>query len=97
MVSSHAGDSVSFRFNSRSITWVGRICPSCGVADVYLDGAYVTRVDAYSYRGPDVWQAVLFQHSWDRPGSHVIKVVVTSQPDWSAQGSQIYVDNFRTS
>jgi hypothetical protein len=96
MVSSHAGDSVSFRFNASSITWVGRICPSCGVADVYLDGRYATRVDAYAFRGPDVWQAALFQYSWDRPGSHVIKLVVTGQPDWSSQGSQIYVDNFRT-
>jgi hypothetical protein len=97
MVSSQAGDSVSFRFNGQSITWVGRICPTCGVADVYLDGRYVTRVDAYVYRGPDVWQAALFQYSWDRPGSHVIKLVVTSQPDWASKGLAIYVDNFRTS
>jgi hypothetical protein len=97
MVSSHPGDTVSFRFNGRSITWVGRICPSCGVADVYVDGRYAGRFDAYVYRGPDVWQAAMFQYSWDRPGSHVIKLVVTDQPDWAAQGSQIYVDNFRTS
>jgi hypothetical protein len=96
MVSSHAGDSVSFRFTGQSVTWTGRICASCGVADVYLDGVYVTRVDAYSYRGPDVWQAALFEHSWEHPGSHVIKLVVTGQPDWASQGSAIYVDNFRT-
>jgi hypothetical protein len=96
MVSSHAGDSVSFRFNSRSVTWTGRICASCGVADVYLDGAYVTRINAYAYRGPDVWQAALFQYSWDHPGSHVIKIVVTDAPDWSSTGSAIYIDNFRT-
>jgi hypothetical protein len=95
MVTSQAGDSVSFAFTGRSITWTGRICPSCGVADVYLDGRCAGRFDAYAYRGPDVWQAALFQYSWDRPGPHVIKLVVTGQPDWSSKGSQIYVDNFR--
>jgi hypothetical protein len=96
MVTSQAGDSVSFAFTGRSVTWTGRICASCGVADVYLDGGYVTRVDAYAYRGPDVWQAALFQYSWDHPGSHVIKIVVTDAPDWSSTGSAIYFDNFRT-
>jgi hypothetical protein len=95
MVTSQAGDSVSFAFTGRSITWTGRICPSCGVADVYLDGRYVTRIDSYVYRGPDVWQAALFQYSWASLGSHVIKLVITDQPDWSSKGSQIYVDNFR--
>jgi hypothetical protein len=42
-----------------------------------------------------VWQAGLFQYSWAQPGPHVLKLVVSDQPDWASAGSQVAVDSFQ--
>jgi hypothetical protein len=91
---SQTGDSVSYRFRGNGFTWVGRVCSSCGAADVYIDGVYVERVDAYGYRGPDVAQAALFQKSWERNGLHRVDIVVVT-PNYSSTGSEIDVDSFQ--
>jgi hypothetical protein len=93
--SSAAGDTVSVGFSGRSVTWVGRTCAACGEADVYLDGKYVTRIDTYGYRGPQVWQAGLFQHSWARPGWHTLKIVVDGTQNLSSTGAEVDVDSFQ--
>jgi hypothetical protein len=92
--SSTAGDAVSFSFTGRSVTWVGRTCSACGEADVYLDGAYVTRIDTYGYRGLEVWQAGLFQHSWARPGKHTLKIVADGTANILATGTEVDIDSF---
>jgi hypothetical protein len=94
MASSAAGDAVSFAFTGASITWVGRICPSCGEADLYLDGAYVTRVDTFGYKGPLVPQAAVFQQSWAHPGSHTITIVVRGTATALSQGTEVDIDSF---
>jgi hypothetical protein len=90
-----AGSSVSFTFTGRSVTWVGRICPACGEADVYLDGTYVERVDTYGYRGPQVWQAALFQHGWQDLGSHTLTIVVDGTRNLSSTGDEVDIDSFQ--
>jgi hypothetical protein len=94
MASSAAGGAVSFRFTGSSITWVGRLCPSCGEADLYLDGAYVTRVDTYGYKGPLAPQAAVFQQSWTHPGSHTITIVVRGTGNLESQGTEVDIDSF---
>lgn len=69
--------------------------PPCGEADVYLDGAFVTRVDAYGYRGPTVEQAPLFEHSWDKPGPHTIKIVATGTRNYESTGTEVALDSFQ--
>jgi hypothetical protein len=93
--SSQAGDAVSVTFTGRSVTWVGRTCAACGEAEVYLDGKYVTRIDTYGYRGPEVWQAGLFQHSWSGPGTHTLKIVVTGTSNLSSTGTEVDIDSFQ--
>jgi hypothetical protein len=95
MASSTAGDSVSFRFTGSAVTWAGRICPACGEADVYLDGTYVTRVDTFGYRGPQIWQAAMFQHSWTHPGNHTLTIVVTGTKNFNSTAAEIDIDNLR--
>lgn len=92
---SHGGDSVSYAFTGRRITWVGRICPGCGEADVYLDGKFVTRVDTYGYRGPTVEQAALFEHSWPTAGAHTIRIVATGSRNFESTGSEVDVDSLQ--
>jgi hypothetical protein len=93
--SAQAGDSVSVSFTGTGVTWVGRICPACGEADVYLDGAYVTRIDTFGYRGPQVWQAAVFQHSWTRQGRHTLKIVVDGSQNLGASSAEVDIDSFQ--
>lgn len=95
--SGQAGDAVSYLFSGRSVTWVGSICPSCGEADVYVDGKFATRVDTYGYRGPDVSQAALFEYSWQTAGSHVLRVVVTGTRNLESSGTSVNIDSFQVS
>jgi hypothetical protein len=89
-----SGDAVSFTFTGASVTWVGRDCGMCGEADVYLDGAFVTRVDAYGYRGTELWQAALFTHSWPAAGKHTLKIVASGR-NFSSGGTRIYIDSIQ--
>jgi hypothetical protein len=66
----------------------------CGEADVYLDGAFVTRVDAYGYRGTELWQAALFTHSWPAAGKHTLKIVASGR-NFSSGGTRIYIDSIQ--
>jgi hypothetical protein len=93
--SSRAGDAVSFSFTGASVTWVGRVCAACGEADVYLDGRYVTRVDTFGFRGPEVWQAGVFQHSWAYIGKHTLKIVVDGTQNLASAGAAVNVDSFQ--
>lgn len=95
MTSSNAGDSASYTFTGDQITLTGRLCPACGEADVYIDGQYATRIDEYGYRGPDVWQAALFEQSWAHPGRHTIKIVVDGTSNISSTGNVISIDAFQ--
>lgn len=95
MASSQAGDSVSYTFTGDQITLVGRLCPACGEADVYIDGQYATRIDGYGYRGPAVWQAALFEDSWQHQGPHTIKVVVDGTKNISSTSDEVDIDAFQ--
>ena len=91
-VSSQAGDSASYTFTGQQVTLVGRLCPACGEADVYVDGQYATRIDGYGYRGAEVWQAAVFEESWGHPGRHTIKVVVTGTKNINSTGVEVDLD-----
>jgi hypothetical protein len=97
-----AGDSVEYKFQGAGITWVGKLCPACGLADVYLDGALDATVNTYA---PDFhafrsdqqggWQAPVYERSWTSPGEHTIRIVVRPDKDMSAQGHTVYLDAFQ--
>ena len=39
---------MSVEFTGRNIAWIGTKAANHGQADLWLDGAYVTRIDLYS-------------------------------------------------
>jgi hypothetical protein len=90
-----AGNTVSYTFTGTAITWTGRTCAACGEADVYLDGKYVTRVDTFGYRGPQIWQSLLFQQSWAHPGEHTLKIVVDGTKNFFSAGTEVDIDSFQ--
>lgn len=94
-VSSTAGSTASFTFTGSSVDWIGKVGANCGYADVYIDGVYATRVDTFGFRGPDAWQAPLFEKSWPSAGTHTIKVVVTGLKNESSSGTYVHIDSFQ--
>ncbi|MBI3746171.1 MAG: transglycosylase family protein [Chloroflexi bacterium] len=73
-----ARTSVWFDFTGDSIAWIGPKGPTRGQARLYLDDVLVRTVDVYapSFRP----RAVLFSTSFDRVGSHRIRIEVLGTP-----------------
>lgn len=99
-----AEDSVEVSFSGDAVTWVGKLCPSCGMADVYVDDKLQTRVDTYApdphqFRADDQgeWQVPVFEKSWPESGPHRIRVVVTNLKNMLSQGHTIFLDSFQVS
>jgi hypothetical protein len=93
-VSATAGDTATVRFTGRRITWVGRLCASCGKADVSLDGSFAARVDTYGYRGPTADQVALYQATFPTSGPHTLQVRVLGSRNYDSRGSGVTVDAF---
>ena len=82
--------SLNFPFTGNQIAWKAMVCPSCGVAKVYIDGAFRGRVrlDSSETRyDQKVFEVVV------GGGSHAISVV--AEPD--LPGKTINVDRFSVS
>jgi hypothetical protein len=97
---STAADAAEYSFHGNGVTWVGKQCPSCGMADVYLDGKLEAHVDTYKpdfhlFRADDQggWQVPVFQKTWPESGRHVIRIVATSLKNMLAGGHEVYLDS----
>jgi hypothetical protein len=96
------GDSAEYKFRGDGITWVGKLCPACGMAAVYIDGILDTAVDTYEpdfhiFR-PDLqggWQAPVYEKTWTSPGEHTIRIVVRTERDMMSRGHELYLDAFQ--
>jgi hypothetical protein len=96
------GDSAEYKFHGDGITWVGKLCPACGMADVYIDGTLDTTVDTYepdfhTFR-PDLqggWQAPVYERTWISAGDHSIRIVVRPDKGMLSQGHAVYLDAFQ--
>ena len=93
-VTSTAGDTATVRFTGRRITWVGRVCDSCGKADVSLDGSFAARVDTYGYRGPNAGQVALYQATFPTSGPHTLTVRALGARNYDSSGDTVTVDAF---
>jgi hypothetical protein len=93
-ISSTAGNTATVTFSGRRITWVGRLCPACGKADVALDGTFAARVDTYGFRGPDVSQAAVYQATFPTSGTHTLTITVLGSRNLDSTGSTVQVDAF---
>jgi hypothetical protein len=98
----HDGDTAECVFRGDGITWVGKRCPACGIADVYVDGQLEARVDTYApdfHRFRDdaqgAWQVPIFEKTWVRPGQHTLLIVARNLKNMLATGYKIYVDSFQ--
>src|SRR5207244_7811286 len=72
-----AGARATFAFTGTSIRWIGFRAYWAGIANVYLDGAFVSEIDLYV---PDERpQTTVFSRTGLSPGSHTIVVESTGR------------------
>jgi hypothetical protein len=73
-----AKTTVSFSFHGSSISWIGPKGPTRGQARIYIDDELIGTVDVYTahYRP----RATIFSKTFDRVGSHTIRIEVIGTP-----------------
>jgi hypothetical protein len=95
-VSEQADAAVACSFSGNQVRVIGRVEPSGGLADVYLDGAR-------QRTGIDCWNPltlhgqILFARSGLGDGQHEIKVVARGAKNLRAQGVKICIDGVQYS
>ena len=72
------GSTATLTFTGSSVTWLGPIGPTRGMALVLLDGRAVERVDLW--RPSFVARSVLFRHSFHATGRHTLTIRVLRMP-----------------
>jgi len=96
-VSATAGNEAQYTFTGRSFQWIGKLCPSCGVADVYIDGIKVGRADTYGARGTTALRSIIFRRSWTTSAAHTVRIAVLGSHNLTSSGSSVFVDAIQTS
>jgi uncharacterized membrane protein len=91
--SHYSGNQASFTFSGTKVRWIGMTDRYAGIADIYIDGQFVTEVDAYA--SSMSYQEVLFESATLSSGSHTITVQVTGKKNPSAGSTRTFVDAFQ--
>ena len=76
--SNTAGASATFSFTGRSVSWIGPLGPTRGLALVLIDGRAVARVSLW--RSSFDPRALLFQRAFKTAGRHTLTIRVLSAP-----------------
>ena len=87
-----AGQRATLNFIGTGVSWIGFKGPQAGIANVYLDGAWVTTVDAYA--ATEEVQAVLFAASGLTPALHLLTIEATGTKNPSSIDRFVVVDAF---
>ena len=90
--SATAGSSAQFAFSGTSVNWIGLRGPWVGMADVFVDGTFATRVDLYA--PTDVVQTTVFSASGLTDGPHTLRIAVTGEKNPAATSAWVIVDAF---
>lgn len=84
--------SASFSFNGSAVSWLATKDSSLGIANVYLDGQYISNVDLYSPT-PE-YQVKIFSYNLLASGDHTLTVKPSGTKNASATDFDITVDAF---
>jgi hypothetical protein len=83
------GEQLSLSFTGRKVGIVTRRDPSSGMADIFLDGTFVARVDLY-------WSSVRDKVlAWERvvsDGPHTVTIAWSGASNTASTGTALYVD-----
>jgi hypothetical protein len=81
-----------FTFDGSSVRWIGYRGPLGGIADIYMDGHHVGRIDTYAVE--ETAQAILYEATGLAPGRHVVTIVNTGEMNPLSRDPFIAVDAF---
>jgi len=87
-----AGFRVTLNFNGTGVFVIGYRDEWSGLANIYVDGAAKTTVDAY--RSPAESRSVLYNITGLPAGAHTVTIEVTGTRNANAKGAWIWVDAF---
>lgn len=94
-VANSPGDSLYLEFEGTGISLLGSWNKDAGMADVYLDGKFIKRIDTYFREEAgkyDVNRAHLFHKMDLTPGKHHLKLVVAKEKNSASSAHRIYVE-----
>ena len=87
-----SGARASFSFNGTSLRWIGFRSPWAGIANVYLDGMFITEVDLYAPE--EHVQDTIFSALTLMPGAHTFVVESTGRKNAQSVDYAVVVDAF---
>jgi hypothetical protein len=91
-LSATAGARAELTFVGTSVSWIGFREPLAGIADVFLDGNFVARVDLYS--PIEQVRVPVFTASGLTAGTHTLRIDVTGDKNPAATAAWVAVDAF---
>ena len=83
---------VEYNFYGSGIKWVGTINFDCGLADIIIDGNYVTTIDTYN--SVRITKQVLYINTNLDKGHHIIKVFCTGNKNQLSTNTDITLESF---
>jgi len=86
------GDQVTLKFTGTGVRWIGYRDEWAGIAQVYLDGSLVKKIDTYSSTGKA--QQVLYSIEKLKNKTHTLRIYVTGKRNRSSAGTWVWVDAF---
>jgi len=90
-LASEAGASLSYAFPGNQVRLVGRVSPSGGMADVYIDGVrQLVPIDCYG--NLPLFQQILFYKNGLSNGPHTLRIVLRGEHDPLSKGNEVYID-----
>jgi len=92
--SNAAGSTATFTFTGTSVSWIGCRKLSTGIADVYLDGVFVTEIDTFEPPPIEGYQDTIFKATGLANGTHTLTILVTGRTNPAATNNFIVVDAF---
>jgi len=87
------GSTATFGFRGTGVKWIGLPCETCGIAEVYVDGAYADTIDTFGPGRPGP-PATMFAISDLPAGSHTLTIQVAGRWSSSSSGADVFVDAF---
>lgn len=88
------GDTVSFTFTGRSVSWVASKGKDRGIAEVYLDGNAVPVVTVDHYTSKTDPRRAVWTASNLAEGTHAVTIRITGNRNGAATGRRINIDAF---
>jgi len=89
-LSSTAGDHADFTFTGTAVSWISFRGPLSGIAEVWLDGVFMNRLDLYA--PTETVRAPVFTATGLASGTHTLRINVTGAKNASASAALITVD-----